>query len=200
MDHQALKVDSPKGFPCPAQVTRNPWDDQRRGMGNLPQGRFMLSAWRMSLGATSGALGWVGEATHHWKPGDRTSVTSQESLLRTKGLLQPQPWHSTSLRSFSSPQGCRPHEGHHGEMFLDVQCDTCLCQNTCHFFCGPLTCGPGSPPARESQMLYFPLPSPRCLLQGRSSGFLPNLSGGHPVGRQSKKHPAEVIPRFHLYI
>lgn len=76
---------------------------------------------------------WVGEASHGWRPGDRTGVTAQESLLRSKGLLQSQPWHSASFRSFSIPPGCRPREGHPGEMFLGVQRDFCLCQNTRRF-------------------------------------------------------------------
>jgi len=81
-------------------------------------------------------------------PGDRTGVTSQETLLWRKGLLQPQPWRSlfchrhVQPRSASgpsaSPQGCGPPHGTPrqrggGGTFLSMQHEICLCRNTCRF-------------------------------------------------------------------
>lgn len=101
-----IQVDKAKGSPCPAQEFLG-WPKKRGGESSPRK----TGTWRMSLGATEAALGWFGEASHHRRPGIRTSVTSQDSLRWRKGLLQPQPWHRASLRSFCIPPGCGAHKG-----------------------------------------------------------------------------------------
>lgn len=127
-------------------------------------------------------LGWVGEASHCWRPRDGTSVTSGVAPLKEEapsGPAMPQSFPQV-LQHPQAADLTRDTTG--GEMFLTVEPDISLCQNTlCSGFL--LTYGLRFTLAREWWLLYL-IPtlifvssaSQELRFSSRSSGWMPKGS------------------------